>query len=272
MATRLLYVGCGHHRMAGFIHVEINIGKSKSGPPDILADITERIPMEDESADLIFSRATLEHLTYRELVNHLLECNRLLKSDGAVRMVVPNFDAAIKDYENKIYFNDLEKNPDFPNENYTDMFVATMCYPDHYYLHNFDTLERLLKKTGFTGIRECDPGDTKIESAREEILKAEICRHGEIIIEAEKSGEEPSLKRFDQINFKNPAKRFLAKYFNISLLPYKKRRPMFPYKGWFKERIYKIKKTDIDKINHQSGSHGKASKKPEYEDKLELTL
>ena len=39
-----LYVGCGHHRMKGFTHVEINVGKQFKkggdvGPPDIIADI-----------------------------------------------------------------------------------------------------------------------------------------------------------------------------------------------------------------------------------------
>lgn len=265
-------MGCGHHRMKGFIHVEINIGKSKSGPPDILADMTEGVPVSDQTADLIFSRATLEHLTYRELINHLLESNRILKDGGAIRMVVPDFDTFIKEYKKRIYWSDLEKNPDLPNENYVDTFVSRMLYHDHYYLHNFDTLSRALQKTGFINIRQCEPGDTKIEEAREEILKAEVCRHGEIIIEAVKSGKAPTAKRFASVHFKNPIKKFLAEYFNLSLVPHKKRRPMFPCKGWFVEKFKKTQKIDINKIAHRTGTHGKESKPPKHEDKLDLTL
>ena len=98
---KLVYVGCGHHRMDGFLHIEKNIYKNKAGLPEILADITVKIPLADNSIDFVFSRNTMEHLTYREFFNHLLECRRMLKTGGYIRMVVPNFDMWIKEYQNK---------------------------------------------------------------------------------------------------------------------------------------------------------------------------
>ena len=84
-----LYVGCGAHRIKGFVHVEINVAKQYKkggdvGQPDLIADITENIPLQDEIVSLIFSRATLEHLTYQELINHFLECHRLIKKGGYI--------------------------------------------------------------------------------------------------------------------------------------------------------------------------------------------
>jgi len=99
---KYLYLGCGNHRMPQFTHVEINIGKRKVGPPDIIADITQHINLPDNSVDLIFSRATMEHLTYPDLINCLLENHRLLKKGGIVRMLVPDFDIMIQDYLNKL--------------------------------------------------------------------------------------------------------------------------------------------------------------------------
>jgi predicted SAM-dependent methyltransferase len=99
---KYLYLGCGNHRMPKFTHVEINIGKRKAGPPDIIADITQHISLPDNSVDLIFSRATMEHLTYPDLINCLLENHRLLKKGGIVRMLVPDFDIMIQDYLNKL--------------------------------------------------------------------------------------------------------------------------------------------------------------------------
>ena len=159
-----LYVGCGHHRMKGFTHVEINVGKQFKkggdvGPPDIIADITQHIPLVNDSINLIFSRATIEHLTYEELINHFLECHRLIKTGGYVRMTVPDMDIMINNYLKKE--EDLEKakieseiSTSQHIENHTDLFISRVLYHDHYYLHNFDTLNRALKKTGFTNIKK----------------------------------------------------------------------------------------------------------------------
>ena len=51
---KYVYLGCGHARMQDFIHVEINLGKNKSGMPDIVADISDYIPLDNNSVDLVF--------------------------------------------------------------------------------------------------------------------------------------------------------------------------------------------------------------------------
>lgn len=185
-------------------------------------------------------------------------------------MVVPDFDMMIKEYKKEIYWSDLEKNLDLPNENYTDTFIARMLYNDHYYLHNFDTLARVLEKTGFDGARECNPGDSKIESANEELLKAEACRFGEIIIETVKLDGSPKIKKFIFNYSNNPIKKILEKYFNIAIVPYKRRRPIFPSKSWFKEKVAVLKSRR--EAIHQTGSHGKKAVPPKYWDKLDLDI
>ena len=267
---KLVYVGCGHHRMKGFVHAEISISKDKSGPPEILADMTERIPLDNDSVDLVFSRATLEHLTYRELINHFLECFRILKPGGYVRMVVPSFDMIIKEYKEKIYWPDFEKHPDFPNENYVDTFISTILYHDHYYLHNFNTLSRALEKTGFDGPRECDPGDTAVDNAQEEILKAEIARFGEIIVEAKKGEEKPKIKKYKIDYPHNSLNKILAKYLNIKITAFKKRKPVFPSKKWFREKL--SKRVNTESMTDYTGSHGQKNQKPKLEDKLDISL
>ena len=46
-----------------------------------MCDITEKIPLPDKSIKLVFSRDTLEHLTWEELINHFIECNRILEDN-----------------------------------------------------------------------------------------------------------------------------------------------------------------------------------------------
>ena len=59
--SKYLYVGSGSHIMEGFIHADISVYKlSKVDDPnkrkiDIICDITESIPLPDDSIEVIFS-------------------------------------------------------------------------------------------------------------------------------------------------------------------------------------------------------------------------
>lgn len=233
---KLLYIGCGHDRMEGFIHVEINLGKNKSGMPDIVADISDYIPFPDNSVDLIFSRDTMEHLTYAEFVNCLIECHRILKKGGCVRMVVPNFDIMIKQYFDKVHDLNM-RSPGMPNENYADTFIGRILYFDHRYLHNFNTLSRALKKAGFEQARECLPGDSKIECTRPQLLKAETNLPREIIVEAMKLDRKPQVEKQPKIYPRNPIAKFFAKYLNIKITAFTERKARFPHRYWLKTLI-----------------------------------
>ena len=146
--SKYLYVGCGSHRMEGFIHADISVYKlSKITDPnkknlDIICDITDEIPLPDNSMEVIFSRDTLEHLTWYELINHLIECNRILKEGGIIRMTLPNMDKMIERYhkkdenlENAINSSEISTLLS-PIENHTDLFINRILYHDHFYLHN----------------------------------------------------------------------------------------------------------------------------------------
>jgi predicted SAM-dependent methyltransferase len=221
--------------------VEINIGKNKSGPPDILADISEYIPINDDYADLVYSKATLEHLTYNEFINCLLESHRILKRGGCIRMVVPSFDKAIKDYLEKKYEptqkNIIYPNEKVPNEDYVETFVGRMLYFDHRYLHNFFTLKKALEKTGFSEIRECLPGDSKINDANGELYNAELKRDGEIIVEATKLDRVSSAKMTIKKYPRNPIAYFMASFLNMKISAFKERKPIFPRRYWFKSLL-----------------------------------
>lgn len=251
--AKFMYVGCGNHRMKGFDHVEINVRKQFKkggdvGEPEIIADITTHIPVNNNSYDLIFSRATLEHLKYPELINHLLECHRIIKTGGVVRMSVPDFDIMIKNYLEKtedldIAVSESEVNQGFPIENHTDLFVNRVLYHDHYYLHNFDTLKRALEKCGFSHIRRVTPGDTIVDSAKDELYIAEEGRDRfEVLIEAQKLENEPQVKPYEVPKIRNIFKRFLAEFLNIQIVSYQKRKPRFPSKYWFYELSINLKK------------------------------
>lgn len=185
----------------------------------------------------------MEHLTYHEFINCLLENFRLLKKDGVVRMLVPDFDIMIHDYLNNTppRGDHLEMAKYMPLENHTDYFVARAMYHDHYYLHNFDTLSRALEKCGFVNIRKAFLGDTIVTKIRDILHDAEIGRdRWEVIVEAQKGDLPPIAKRTEQEFPRNFVAYLLAKYFNTRLIPHVKRKPVFPRKKWFAEKALKI--------------------------------
>ena len=251
---RLLYVGAGSHRMHGFIHAEMNIWKEqklvgKGGSivpaPEMLCDITDRIPLADNSVDFIFSRDTLEHLTYRELVNHLLECYRILKLGGLVRACLPDFDKHIRDYRSGLMETGtefVEPNPDFPVRNFTEYFIYQMMYEDHRYLHNEKTMSDVLALTGFTKMRTRDEGISQLNLINPQLREAEAgWQKDHLIIEASKGDIAPTAVRYQREYPRCLITRLFARYLNIRVSPFLRNRPMFPTRYWIRDLIRRVK-------------------------------
>lgn len=57
------------------------------GTTDIVADLTQKIPLQDNSVDIVFTSNTLEHLPNG--LEFLQECNRILKPQGMLIGTVP---------------------------------------------------------------------------------------------------------------------------------------------------------------------------------------
>ncbi len=246
---KYLYLGCGNHRMPKFTHVEISLAKNKKGPPDIIADISKKIDLPDNHVDLIFSRGTMEHLKYAELINCFIENYRLLKIGGVVRMQLPDFDLMIKRYLNKVppdksAYQEMAnfKNPyeSMPIKNHSDYFVAQVLYHDHYYIHNFDTMSRALAKCGFVNIRKAKPGDTIVDEVRDVLNDAEGDEEFEMIVEAQKGEAPPIAQIIHRPMPKNIILFLIAKFLNIQIVKHVKRAPVFPQLKWFSEKLYNI--------------------------------
>ena len=81
-------IGCGARQKPGWEGLDIvdfgwnhvcNIG-------------TDKFPFEDNSADFIECHNTMEHIDRREWKNMLNECWRVLKQDGVLEIITPDFD------------------------------------------------------------------------------------------------------------------------------------------------------------------------------------
>jgi len=112
-----LNLGCGEQTPRQWINVDYSLGARISklplfglinknlrlfdinwNPDIVLHDLRKEFPWEDQEVDVIYSSHTLEHLSREEGLHFLRECHRVLKTNGVIRIVVPDLRTIVEDY------------------------------------------------------------------------------------------------------------------------------------------------------------------------------
>ena len=187
-----IHLGCGKNALDGFINFDNNIFLFFKYVPHIesffdlfdfipkwfcefisvarqknirYCDASKKLPFKDSSVDLIYSCHMLEHLDKDESKTFFNESYRVLKKNGVMRIVVPNFHKLIEQYKND---NDVEK------------FIRNSCLVGkkpknilkklqylfqghgwHHQMFNEKSLA-LFKKLKFSTVELLDPGKTNL--------------------------------------------------------------------------------------------------------------
>lgn len=81
----VLDIGCGRNKYPGAIGVDF----LDLPGVDVVADLNERLPFDDESFDVVYSNQVLEHVP--NLIPVVAECHRLLRPGGLLLAHVPYF-------------------------------------------------------------------------------------------------------------------------------------------------------------------------------------
>jgi predicted SAM-dependent methyltransferase len=89
-----LHVGCGPVNLPGWI----NIDHGATSSADIRLDITQGLPYDSESIDLIYSEHFIEHFTVEQGVALFRDFHRVLKPGGVVRTATPDMRFILKRY------------------------------------------------------------------------------------------------------------------------------------------------------------------------------
>lgn len=110
-------------------------------------DLAKSIPLENNTADFIYSSHFFEHLFLKDARHLLAECFRVLKPGGVLRFSVPDLDYAIGLYREGRK-EDMLKNYFFVDRD--DNF-----YSRHKYMYDFELLSGMLAETGFMEITRC---------------------------------------------------------------------------------------------------------------------
>ncbi|GLQ50375.1 hypothetical protein GCM10010872_18240 [Dyella flava] len=153
-----LHIGCGNHTLNDFINADLH----PTSPHVFHLDATKRFPFSDQSFDFIFTEHMIEHISYKDGVNMLSECHRILRKGGRIRISTPDIFFLAKLYQKTRPLHQLyvkwsaetflkDALPDDPT------FVINNFFRDwgHQFIYSERTLRHSLKKCGFTEIKKC---------------------------------------------------------------------------------------------------------------------
>jgi predicted SAM-dependent methyltransferase len=143
--------------------------------------------LPDKSVEVLYTSHMLEHLDRREAKIFLREARRVLRSDGVLRIVVPDLRKLIDGYVAKgdadalmeSLYIDLDK-PVSTVQKMRHTFLTGFRL--HHWMYDAESLQALLRKEGFVDLAVLEPGETTIADPGELNLRE---REGEsLYIEA----------------------------------------------------------------------------------------
>ena len=132
------------------------------------ADATKSIPLKSSSVDCIYTSHMVEHLSQEGAKSFLREVKRVLKSDGVIRIAVPDLRIAIDDY---LKSNDADafmrhiyvQAPEIKTlKQKIKLFVSG--YRHHQWMYDGNSLTKLLLEMGFKNVEVCTNGKTNISN------------------------------------------------------------------------------------------------------------
>lgn len=142
-----LNVGCGPRTSPGFVHLDYGWHPGI----DVCWDLTQPLPFDRSSMTGIFTEHCLEHISYDACLQALREFKRILRSDGTVRIVVPDAELYLRAY---VRLRDQGQDH-FPHVQpidgqWTAMREVNQVFRGHghQFAYDFETLKVLLLEAG----------------------------------------------------------------------------------------------------------------------------
>ena len=174
-------MGCGQTRPRGWTNVDSSLNslaqglpllgglfRSKSSTtyqdPALYMDLNKRWKFKDASVDLIYASHMFEHLSISGATHFLRESKRVLKSNGVLRLVVPDLESLAEQYLTSLrgrspkaaneflYWLNLHKENAYPNNRTFFARLANLWqdYPhQHKCMYDAQSLEKLLSEHDF---------------------------------------------------------------------------------------------------------------------------
>jgi predicted SAM-dependent methyltransferase len=171
----------------------------------LIHDLTKPLPFPSNSVDVIYSAHTLEHLYHSDAAQLLGECFRVLKSDGIIRIIVPDLEAIISEYmglinigssqkknnrhhkANKLLHKMIMTTPNPPAGNFLIKFYNYYKnYNTHKWMYDQESLHDLLASLGFDKVSRKNYLKSKIANITEVERENRVTLHRGLCMEATK--------------------------------------------------------------------------------------
>ena len=140
-----LNLGCWHRYIPGWVHIDL----CDLPHIDYKSSIDDLSMFGDETVDVIYSSHSLEYFDRKQVGVVLKEWARVLKSDGVLRVAVPDFDALLSVYKKTNELNTILGPLYGAMEITTEDGEATLY---HKTVYNFEALKNVLEEAGFKDI------------------------------------------------------------------------------------------------------------------------
>jgi predicted SAM-dependent methyltransferase len=139
-----LHLGCGKRNFGNsWIHVD------KDAYPHVSWNSVVSLPFDDQSCDLVYASHLLEYFDRGDVVGVINEWKRVLKTNGILRIAVPDFEVISK----------LYVNGEYSLNNFLGPLYGKMGDPPVYHktTYDFNSLsDLLLNKCAFESIHRYD--------------------------------------------------------------------------------------------------------------------
>jgi predicted SAM-dependent methyltransferase len=187
-----LQIGSGPNLLQGWLNSDV----AGFGRPEIIIDITRKLPFPDGSLDAIYGSEVIEHIPRESALRFLIEGRRVLRPDGVLRLTTPdlaevfkiglglNEQSTIQMHATTWLEDDKELTP--------DIWVNAMFRRwGHEHLWDFPSIKRAIHGAGFDRVERVEPQVTK--SIHPELAGIDTrygmpppphCWHSSMIIEA----------------------------------------------------------------------------------------
>lgn len=116
----------------GWINIDIDANLN----PDMVLDVTQPLPFEDNSIDEIYSGHNQEHVYFQDNNTILSELKRVLKPNGVITITIPDTERGLMEYRkwtitrewlNQIVFGSNERSQQNHHQIFTkDLLIETM--------------------------------------------------------------------------------------------------------------------------------------------------
>ncbi len=107
VADRRLNLGCGTKHHPAWTNVDFD----PDDPAVLRADFREALPFPEASFEVVYHSQVLEHLPRSQALPFLRECHRVLAPGGRLRVVVPDLEGLVLEYQKWLTVNLQQPDP-----------------------------------------------------------------------------------------------------------------------------------------------------------------